>query len=97
MMDWLDHIDMLPDHMQDGVIRYIQHGVPPGSFLTAVFSNDLKGAVARADYINLRRIVDYAQYMMWHMPSVCQGSPEKVAEWIEIGGLDGFRQKEEVE
>ena len=34
----------ISDHMMEGIMRYIDHGINPGDFLTAVICNDLKGA-----------------------------------------------------
>lgn len=89
MANYRDHLEMLPGHIRDGVLRYIEQGVPTGDFLRAVFSNDLKGAVCRADSTNQRAIVEIVQFMVWYAPAVCQGSPERYENWIEIGGLEG--------
>ncbi|MDP9037819.1 MAG: hypothetical protein M3O02_00930 [Acidobacteriota bacterium] len=32
----------IPDHLQQGLVRYLDHGVLPGSFLTACLSNVMK-------------------------------------------------------
>ena len=67
--------------MQAGVDRYLNHGVPPGDFLTALFSNDLKMAFGKADEANtaaMRRWVGF----MYGMPSTSQGSPVAVRAWI---------------
>ena len=40
------HWALIPQHMRGGIERYVMNGVPPGSFLTAVLSNDLKEAFA---------------------------------------------------
>lgn len=42
----------LPVHIRGGAKRYIEHGVRPGSFLTAVIRNDLIHAMRYADDIN---------------------------------------------
>jgi len=39
----------LPEGLRGGMNRYIEHRVPPGNFLTAVLSNDLRRACERAD------------------------------------------------
>ena len=36
----------IPDRMMDGIRRYIEQGIHPGHFLTAVIMNDLAEAVA---------------------------------------------------
>ena len=40
--------DSLPPHMHDVMRLYIEHGIEPGSFLTAVLSNDLMKALGKA-------------------------------------------------
>ena len=84
------------DYMAGGVQRYIENGIPPGSFLRAIFSNDLKDAVRCADDCNIRYLPEWARFMYCEMPSESQGSPEKVAAWIAHGGLAGLLAKEEV-
>lgn len=88
-MDYESEIMMLPAHMHFGIISYIEDGVPPGGFLTALFENDLKNFAMRADHTNRHHLLDFVSYMVWHMPAVCHGSPEKVAAWINQGGMNG--------
>jgi hypothetical protein len=84
-----ENYSILPAHMRDGARMYIEQGVPPGGFLTAVLSNDFKGAFGRADETNLRHMQAWAQWVVWNCPSIAQGSAEKVAAWVERGGLNG--------
>lgn len=79
----------LPLHMQDGMRLYVEHGIQPGSFLTAVLSNDLMRALGRADDINLHALPAYGRFLYNDAPSWCFGSPEKVEAWIERGGMLG--------
>jgi len=80
----------LPEHMQDGARRYVERGIPPGSFLTAVLENDLLGAFKRADDENAACMRDWASWLYNECPAGAQGSPEKVAAWIASGGLNGL-------
>jgi len=73
----------LGQHMVDALNRYIEHGIEPGSFLYAVLSNDLKGAVGRADHNNQRLIFEYVAYLYNYCPADCWGSPEKVENWLK--------------
>ena len=43
---------LVPAHMVDGLVLYVEDGIPPGSFLLAVLENNLAGAAALADEIN---------------------------------------------
>lgn len=84
----------IPDYMQDGLIEYILHGRPTGSFLTAVLSNDLKEACSRADSTNIHALPRYISFLYNHAPVGCWGSEERVESWIERGGLVGVMQEE---
>ncbi len=79
----------LPEHMRDAMRRYIEQGIAPGGFLLAVLTNNLKEAVARADDINRESLVDYVRFLYNEAPSECQGSQQKVQQWIAEGGLEG--------
>lgn len=72
----------IPPHMMAAMQRYVQEGVQPGSFLSAIISNDLKEACARADDINKDLIWEYAHWFYNHAPSSCWGSPENMENWI---------------
>ena len=73
----------LPSHIQKGVQRYIEHGVKPGDFLTAVICNDLKESFARADETNIERMFDIVSFFYNEAPLWCWGSPERMKNWIE--------------
>lgn len=90
-MDRLSHANwnLIPEHMRGGVRRWIEHGIFPGSFLTAVIENDLRTAVAKADDINVNRLADYVRFFHCDAPAGCWGSPEKVEAWNARGGLIG--------
>ena len=49
----LQGLDTLPDYMRGGIIRYLQHGIKPGSFLTAILQNDLEMATLCASDVNI--------------------------------------------
>ena len=73
----------IPDYMMGAITRYVEKGIPPGGFLTAVISNDLAGAVSRADDTNIRNLPAYVGYFYNHLPSQCWGSPERMKRWTE--------------
>lgn len=79
----------IPSYMHDGIKLYIEHGIMPGSFLTAVFANDFMEMCRRADDINQRAFFEYGR-MIYSAPIGCHGSIEKVKEWAKHGGLDGL-------
>ncbi len=89
MTEYLDNLKTLPEHMRGAMQRYIERGIPPGSFLEAVLCNDLMGAHGKADEENRAALHDYAVYLYSFAPSGCHGSPSKVSDWIRGGGLTG--------
>lgn len=80
----------LPPHMRDAFRLYIENGIPPGSFTTAVLSNNLMEAMGRADIVNRMNIFETCVFLKSHAPIGCFGSPEHVQDWIRAGGLEGM-------
>jgi len=80
-------------YMMGGIFRYVEEGVLPGGFLSAVFSNDLTGAVAHADDVNMRNLPAYVRFIYNHCPSDCWGDRDKVKAWLVNGGLKGTNAK----
>jgi hypothetical protein len=80
---------LVPSHMRGAVERYVMHGISPGNFLTAVLSNDLKEAFARADDDNAAAMHGWVRFLYNYTPSNSHGSPATFRAWIERGGLVG--------
>lgn len=93
MTSYEEHIDQIPEHMREGMLNYINLGIPTGSFLEAVLSNDLSKAFSKADSINQHRLGDIVSYVYSFAPALCHGSPEDYAGWIKIGGMKGYKAK----
>lgn len=81
---------MIPEHNIEGLKLWIERGIEPGSFLSAVLCNDLKEACAYADHINLHHIWDIVFYLWNYAPGNCWGSPEAFQQWKQSGGLYGL-------
>jgi hypothetical protein len=77
------------------LLRYVEYGVTPGGFLTAVLANDFMGAVGRADSFNKLHLPQWAAVIYNDVPSGCHGSPDHVATWIKAGGLVGMAAENE--
>lgn len=73
----------IPERMMAGIRRYIDHGIEPGHFLTAVICNDLREAVARADSENVLLLREYVLFFYNDAPSQCWGSAEKMQAWMQ--------------
>ena len=78
----------IPEYMREGIFLYIQEGIEPGSFLRAVFENDLARAAKAADATNIMYFREYAD-MLLQLPLSCWGSKEKVDDWIAHKGARG--------
>lgn len=76
--------DLCPVHTRHGIDRYVQEGTPTGDFLYKVLTNDLFGAVGRADLENLRGLIHVVAYIYHRTPQVCHGSKEQVKWWLAL-------------
>jgi hypothetical protein len=72
----------IPERMMGGIRRYIDQGIPPGDFLTAIICNDLKEAVSRADDENMRNLPAYVAYFVNAAPYISWGTRAKMDEWL---------------
>ena len=76
-------ISRIPSHMMHNIRRYIYDHEPVGDFLTAIITNNLKEACARADLENLQIIPAYVNYFYNYAPMTCWGNPEKMRAWLD--------------
>jgi hypothetical protein len=60
----------IPELMRGGIQRYVEHGVQPGQFLSAVLCNDLRGAISRADSTNINILHLYVQWFDRYFPAL---------------------------
>lgn len=80
---------LIPEHLWDGVRGYILFGLENGSFLTAVFANDLLNAATSADQVALDRLPDLMRFMHNYAPEVCWGAKSVRDSWRRMGGVEG--------
>jgi hypothetical protein len=71
----------IPQHLLNSLERYLNHGIMPGGFLTAVLENNLCEAFGRADIHSSQILKEIVGYIYNHLPSGSWGSREKVREW----------------
>ena len=69
--DEFQEYNLIPDRTLATLINWARQGIRPGGFLTAVLTNDLQGAVARADLENQRALVQIAKFVHHKLPSRC--------------------------
>jgi len=90
MEDLMKDAAILQDYGQiskiilEGINRHALIHQPVGDFLTAVLSNNLREAFARADEGNRKVMFQIVSYCHNQIPGVCWGTPEKVRAWIEM-------------
>lgn len=80
-------------HMIEGVRNYIEHGIPPGSFLMAVLENDLRTACGKADDINRHLIFETVAWLHNEAPWQCWGSPAAVTRWIKLRAAERAKEQ----
>lgn len=74
----------IQDHMMEGIKRYVEDGIRPGDFLTAIICNDLTNSVWRADETNMRNIPAFVEYFYNRVPLSIWKSKENMEAWIEL-------------
>ena len=77
----------LPPRTREGLLAYIRWGIPPGSFLQALLSNDLLEACRRADPDNRAHLFDFVFVLDNYAPMGAYGSRAHVRAWIERSAL----------
>lgn len=78
----------IPNYMMGAIRRYIDKGISPGHFLTAVITNDLREACGRADDINLANLPAYVAFFYNEADNRCWGSQEAMNAWMARRGLE---------
>lgn len=78
----------VPKRLVDGVTRYVEYGILPGSFLRAVLSNDLMGAVRRADPESLASLPALCCWIYNAVPRHVYGSIEAMERTFATHMLD---------
>lgn len=81
--------EILPEGLRSGMKLYVEQGILPGGFLTAVLENNLSGAFQRADSRNLPRLQSIVEWCYWELPSPAWGSTGAVAAWIKKVRTEG--------
>ena len=77
----------IPEYTIDALIEYVEHGRPVGSFLFAVLTNDLSGAIRSADDSNRRCLEAILRWLRNTTPADCYGSKTKVRAWETMNAI----------
>lgn len=89
MMNTARYARSVREDVLDSLKLYAESGCPTGGFLEAVLSNDLARAMGQADSSNRAGLFYIVDFVYNEMPSDSWGTPDKVAAWINAGGLRG--------
>jgi hypothetical protein len=74
--------DEIPEHLQQGLADYLDHGRSPGSFLTSCLSNDLLGAVTRAHpAVSIEELRTVMRFLSTCTPGDSWGNADRVRDW----------------
>jgi hypothetical protein len=71
-----------PASVIESLQLYVKERVPPGDFLYAVLTNDLRESFGRADEDNRAAMFEIVSYCYNRIPANCWGSRERVQAWL---------------
>lgn len=72
---------VVPTHLQPGLLLWVEKGVRPGGFLSAVLSNDLFVAAQRGDELSFIGLPALCRFLTKHAPEGSFGSPQFYRNW----------------
>lgn len=72
----------IPETLQGGLTRYIEHRIPPGHFLRSVLSGDLFGAMEAADIRAKTAMPFITVWLLKYCRCDAYGSRSVVDEWL---------------
>jgi hypothetical protein len=75
----------VPEHLREGLVRYLVGRIRPGGFLCAVLADDPEAAFARADDVSKAGIIAVATFLVRVAPLDAWGSYEKIERWLDRG------------
>ena len=83
--EWITRMDdaNVPAHLRAGLARYLVGHLHTGSFLHAVLTNNLRGAVFAADDDSLVGLLPIMRFLYNDAPADSWGSPDAVNRWLE--------------
>lgn len=87
--DEVASLQKLPAGLQEGLRRYVEHGLVPGGFLTACIENNLLNAACRGDRDNINALPEIMRWLYNCTPAMCWGSRDKLLAWAKRGGMEG--------
>jgi len=77
--------ECVPEFWRDELLNYARYGVPTGSFLQAVLSNELAETFNRADVESRRALPQIVAFVYNVLPYSCWGSRAIYQFWLTKG------------
>ena len=74
----------ISENFHGGIVRYLIHGIPPGSFLTAVICNELWTAVCSCGSRDFNELLALSKWMLNEGSATTTGSRDKLDWWIQF-------------
>lgn len=74
--------ERVPEGLRQGLRFYLDEHVPAGHFLTAIFENDLREALGRADIPSRCGMFDIVSYLHNFAPAPAWGGKRQVELWL---------------
>jgi hypothetical protein len=75
-------VRVVPRHTQEAIERYLVDGLPAGSFLEAVITNNLFMSVGHADVANKQHLVSIVEWFAQRAPLESYGSKVAYTAWL---------------
>jgi len=91
--DWRELPESVAGDYRAIIERYLEGGIPPGGFMTALLSNQLTETVLRADNKNLKILKAWVSFVHWEIGYDACGSEDKVKSHIRRGGYQCAKNK----
>ena len=81
-MQKIDYSTVPVSYMAGAMQRYVEQGIEPGGFMSAMLCNDLEATVMRADGMNVVHIPHWVAWMSEHLPPACWGPYQRYEDWM---------------
>lgn len=83
-------LDMVPEHLRDGLTRYIEQGIRPGNgLLSILMDRRMSEVIAACDDEALAGLRETYKFLYNSAPGQCHGDAKRVYDWIDRGGILG--------
>jgi len=83
-------LDMVPEHLRDGLTRYVEQGIRPGNgLLSILMDRRLSEVLSACDDVTVANLRSIYRFLYNYATGQCHGDAQRVYAWIERGGIQG--------